>query len=122
MPSIKTSNLWRRIFKVVSPLRNLCCYSAARYIGHGDVFLQTLAANKNNMGAALMLNAFNCKHHKQNVVKVKNDGVVDTLKLLLHSHDYNLRHYRPHTLITLLTRFWDIFNANSILCFSIFAF
>ena len=26
-----------------SPLRNLCYYFAARYIGHGDVFPQTLA-------------------------------------------------------------------------------
>ena len=31
-------NLWRRIFKVDSPLRNLCLYFDARYIGHGDVF------------------------------------------------------------------------------------
>ena len=53
--------LWRRIFKVDSPLRNLCCYFAARYIGHGVVFPQTLAANIIQMGAPLMLNAFNCK-------------------------------------------------------------
>ena len=38
-------NLWRRIFKV----GNLCCYFAARYIVHGDVFPQTLAANVINM-------------------------------------------------------------------------
>ena len=41
-----------------SPLRNLCCYFAARYIGHGDVFPQTLAANVINMGAPLILNTF----------------------------------------------------------------
>ena len=35
-------NLWRRIFKVDSPLRNLCCYFAAQYIEHGDVFLYFL--------------------------------------------------------------------------------
>ena len=98
-------NLWRRIFKVDSPLRNLCCYFAARYIGHGDVFPQTLAANIIIMGAPLILNAFNCKHHRQNVDKVQDDGVVDTLRVLLHSHDFNLRHTRPHTLFTLLTRF-----------------
>ena len=98
-------NLWRRIFKVDSPLRNLCCYFAARYIGHGDVFPQTLAANVINMGAPLILNAFKCKHHGRNVVKVEEDGVVDTLRVLLHSHDYGLRHSRPHTLVTLLTRF-----------------
>ena len=86
-------------------LRNLCCYFAARYIGHGDVFPQTLAANVINMGAPLILNAFKCKHHRQNVVKVEEDGVVDTLRVLLHSHDYGLRHSRPHTLVTLLTRF-----------------
>ena len=51
--------LWRRIFKVDSPLRNLCCYFAARYIGHGEVSPQTLAANIINMGVPLMLNAFN---------------------------------------------------------------
>ena len=80
-----------------SPLRNLCCYFAARYIGHGDVFPQTLAANVINMGAPLILNAFKCKHHRRNVVKVE--------EVLLHSHDYGLRHSRPHTLVTLLTRF-----------------
>ena len=111
-------NLWRRIFKVDAPLRNLCCYFAARYIGHGDVFPQTLAANIINMGAPLMLNAFNCKHHRQNVVN--DDGVVDTLRVLVHSHDYNLRHTKPHTLVTLLTRFEDIYYANSILYFSVF--
>ena len=37
--------LWRRIFNVDSPLHNLCCYFAARYIGHGEIFPQTLAAN-----------------------------------------------------------------------------
>ena len=98
-------NLWMRIFKVDSPLRNLCCYFAAQYIGHGDVFPQTLAAYIINMGAPLMLNAFNFKHYRQNVVKVKDDGVVDTLRVLLHSHDYDLRHSRPQTPVTLLTRF-----------------
>ena len=88
-----------------SPLRKLCCYFAARYIGHGDVFHQTLAANVINMESPLILNAFKCKHHRRNVVKVEEDGVVDTLRVLLHSHDYGLRHSRPHTLITLLTRF-----------------
>ena len=88
-----------------SPLRNLCCYFAARYIGHGDVFPQTLAANVINMGAPLILNAFKCKHHRRNVVKVEEDVVVDTLRVLLHRHDYGLRHSRPHTLVTLLTRF-----------------
>ena len=97
-------NLWRRIFKVDSPLSNLCCYFAARYIEHGDVFPQTLAANIINMGAPLILNAFNHKHHRQNVVKVQDDGV-DTLRVLLHSHDYNLRHSRPHTPVTLHSRF-----------------
>ena len=72
-------------------------------IEHGDVFPQTLAANTINMGAPLILNAFNYKHHRQNVVKVQDDGVVDTLMVSLHSH--NLRHSRPHTLVTLLTRF-----------------
>ena len=61
-----------------SPLRNLCCYFAARYIGYGDVFPQTLAANVINMGAPLILNTFKCKHHRRNVVKVEEDGVVDT--------------------------------------------
>ena len=88
-----------------SPLRNLCFYFAARYTGHGDLYPQILAVNTINMCALLMLNAFNCKHHRQSVVKVKDDGVVDTLRVLLHSHDYNLRHSRPHTLVTLLTRF-----------------
>ena len=54
----------------LGPLRNLCCYFAARYIGHGDVFPQTLAANVINMGAPLILKAFRCKHHRRNVVKV----------------------------------------------------
>ena len=86
-----------------SPLHNLCCYFAARYIAHGDVFPQTLTANVINMGAPLILNAFKCKHHRRNVVKVEEVGVVDTV--LLHSHDYGLRHSRPHTLVTLFTRF-----------------
>ena len=86
-------NLWRRIFKVDSPLRNLCYYFAARYIEHGEVLPKILAANIINMGVPLMLNAFNCKRHRQNVVKDKDDGVVDTLRVLLH------------TLVTLLTRF-----------------
>ena len=59
----------------------------------------------NNMGAPLILNAFKCKHHRRNVVKVEEDGVLDILRVLLHSHDYGLRHSRPHTLVTLLTRF-----------------
>ena len=88
-----------------SPPRNLCWYFAARYFGHGDVFPQTLAANVVNMGAPLILNAFQCKQHRQNVVKAKEDGVVDTPRVLLHSHDDDLRHSRPHTLVTLLTRF-----------------
>ena len=88
-----------------TPLRNLCCYFAARYIGNDDVFPQTLAANVINMRAPLILNAFRCKHHRRNVVKVEEDGVVDTLRVLLHSHDYGLRHSRPHILVTLLTRF-----------------
>ena len=46
-------NLWRMIFKVYSPLCNLCCFFAARYIGHGDVFPQTLAPNVMNMGLHL---------------------------------------------------------------------
>ena len=33
-----------------SPLRNLCCYFAARYIEHGDLFPQTLTANIINSG------------------------------------------------------------------------
>ena len=45
-------NLLKRIFKVDSPLRNLCCYFAAQYIGHGEVFPQTLAANIINMGVS----------------------------------------------------------------------
>ena len=52
---------------------------------------QTLAANVINMGAPLILNAFKCKHHRRNVVKVEED-------VLLHSHDYDFRHSRPHTL------------------------
>ena len=71
-------------------------------------FVKTLAANVINMGAPLISNAFKCKHHRRNVVKIKEDGVVDTLRVLLHSHDYGLRHSRPHTLVTLLTRFLNI--------------
>ena len=78
---------------------------AARYIGHGDVSPQPLAANIVNMGAPLNIIAFNCTHHRQNELKVKDEGIVDTLMVLLHSHDYNLRHSRPHTLVTLLNRF-----------------
>ena len=96
-------NLWRRIFKVNSPLRNPCCYFAAQYIGHSDLYPQTLTANIINMGVPLILKAFNCKHDRQNVVK--DECVVDTLKVLLDSHVYNLRHSRPHTILTLLTRF-----------------
>ena len=66
-------NVWRRMSKIDSPLRNLCCYFAARYIGHGDIFPQTLAANMITIGAPLILNAFKCKHHRQNVVKGKDD-------------------------------------------------
>ena len=54
-----------------SLLSNLCCHFAARYIGHGDVFPQILAANIINMGSPLILNAFKYKHHRQNVVKIK---------------------------------------------------
>ena len=65
-----------------SSLRNSRCYFAARYIGHGDVLPQTLAANMIIMGAPLILNAFKCKHHRQNVVKGKDDGIMDTLGVL----------------------------------------
>ena len=89
--------LWRRIFKVDSPLRNLCCYFAARYIGHGKVFPQTLAANIIQMGAPLMLNAFYCKRHRQNVAKDKR-CCGHAPGTIVHSHDFTLRHSRPsHT-------------------------
>ena len=72
------------------------------------------------MGAPLILNAFKCKYHRRNVVKVEEDGVVDTLRVLLHSHEYGLRHSRPHTLVTLLLDFKKFYYAIYILHFSIF--
>ena len=62
-----------------SPLRDLSCYFVARYIGHGDVFPQALTANVISMGVPLIFNAFKCKHHRQNVVKVKEDTPDHTL-------------------------------------------
>ena len=60
------------IFKVASALRSLCSYFAARCIGHG------------------------------NVVKVKEDGVMDILRVLLHSRDYGLMRSSSRVLVTLL--------------------
>ena len=85
-----------------SALRSLCSYFAARCIGHGNVIPQTLAGDIIIMCAPLILNTFKCKHHRQNVVKVKEDGVMDTLRVLLHGRDYELMHSRSSALVTLL--------------------
>ena len=94
-------SLYKRVFNVESPTKRLNIYFLARYMAGDGCIHGTLISRVCNLGIspleALLKNAKNVN------VDVGDAGLVDSLRFLIHSDNYDKPWSTDHTLVRLLT-------------------
>jgi len=96
-------SLYKRVFNVDSPTKCLNMYFISRYIAGGDLIDGTLIANIIKLGISPISAIFNDK--TKYVTACDNDnGIVDSLRYLIHSENYVKPWSVDHMLVRLLTK------------------
>ena len=96
-------SLYNRIFKVESPIRNVCAYLVSQFITTGKSIKHTLVDRVINMGFNLVDIAFNKNTYVHNPPTVC-DGHVDSLRYLIYNENYIKPWSEEYVLVKLLTR------------------
>ena len=94
-------SLYSRIFKVESPARRLMQHLLSRFICYGETVPGTLLDRVVSMGESPIKRAFNYKHVPQS--SATNDGLVDSIRHLLFTDNFNRPYSHEHLLVHLLT-------------------
>ena len=95
-------NLWNRLFCVNSPTRTLCSALYANYIQDGSIIPGTLLSKiiqskSSPLSCALSKAKYNPEYCNEN-------GIVDSLKLLLLSENFNKPYSSDHQMAVMLTK------------------
>lgn len=96
-------NLWNRIFCVTSPTSRLCSYLYSEYILHGSLAPGTLLSRIINNGYSPSI----CALKKVKITPTNllcNNGIVDSLRMVLNSKTFNKAHSEDHYLAGLLCK------------------
>ena len=87
-----TISLWKRIFNVDSPVRDLCMCFLSKYFLNGKYIPETLMGRVIKLGLAVLTYTKLTLHPKP------MDGIVDSLKSVISSPDIPGRGSSNHTL------------------------
>jgi hypothetical protein len=95
-----TLALYYRVFQVDSPARDLSTYLLSKYILTGICYANTLVGQVITLGASPVGAALN--RVKLPHVTMANDGVVDSLRQLIHHEDYQRPYSEQYKMVKLL--------------------
>jgi hypothetical protein len=98
-----TLSFFNRIFKVSSPLRDLCTFFMSTYMSEGVVYQGTMVSKIIALGYSPVDVAFNLRKpmcHKP------QDGVIESLEYLVYHENFIKPWGEEHVLVTLLTRYF----------------
>ena len=96
-------SLYYRIYCVESPVRDLCRELLFMYVSKQLLVKGTIIERVVRLGHSPLSVAFT-KHVKNKYLDSEEDGVVSSLKFLLHHENYINIHSEEHLLTSLLTR------------------
>ena len=98
----QTRSVFKRICSHESPTQNLCLHLLSQYITHGIRIPGTTFDRVLNYGVSpidILCNSVHARHDS-----VTNDGVVDSLRMVLHSEHFIKPWCEEYILVKLLTR------------------
>ena len=98
----QTMSVFKRICSHESPTQNLCLHLLSQYITHGIRIQGTTVDRVLNYGVSpidILCNSVHARHDS-----VTNDGVVDSLRMVLHSEHFIKPWCEEYILVKLLTR------------------
>ena len=95
-------SLWTRLFCVESPIRKLCSYMYSSYLQSGAIIPGTLHSrlvcnNISPISCALQKTLYEPNNNT-------NDGLIDSLRMLILSEHFNKPYSDDHQLAVMLTR------------------
>ena len=99
---LMTVSLWKRTFKVDSPLRNLCLFFISKYIATGISHPGTLTGRIIQLGLSPIATALTSS--RLHIPQRNEDGAIDSLRRLIMENDFNNRESLTHRLVALLVR------------------
>ena len=99
---LMTVSLWKRTFKVDSPLRNLCSFFISKYIATGISHPGTLTGRIIQLGLSPIATALTSS--RLHIPQRNEDGAIDSLRRLIMENDFNNRESLTHRLVALLVR------------------
>ena len=97
-----TLSLWNRLFCVKSPTQTLCSYLYGEFLSTGNTVPGTLLSRIVNSGHSPLI----CTLTKTKYMHVSscNDGIVDSLRMVLASENFIKPYSEDHRLAVLLTQ------------------
>ena len=98
-----TISLFNRVFCVDSPFRNVCVHLLALLLCKGIMIPGTLIHRIYCLGRSPVVTAFGSGNIHERKGQC-NDGVVDSMRTLLLSENFNVPGSSEHNLLSLLTR------------------
>ena len=96
--------LWRRIFMVDSPMRNLCLHFMARYIFSGSICHKTLFSRILKLGISLLLCSPNANAYKSPKIDL-TCGTEDSPTALMRDPTIQSRESVSRKLLRLITQY-----------------
>ena len=97
-----TVSLWKRIFNVDSPVRDLCTCFLSKYVLNGKCIPDTLMGRVVKLGFSPTRAALS---YTKPILHLKPlDGIVDSLRSVIFSSNIISRGSSSHTLLKLLTK------------------
>ena len=97
----RTLSFYHRVFKVESPLQDLCSHFMTEYMTKGVLYKGTLVENIVKVGYSPVTSAF---VQTKPTYDRTTDGVVESLQYLIHHENFIKRGSNEHILACLLTR------------------
>ena len=97
------TSLFKRIYKVESPVRQLCFHLTCLYICKGVIVPGTIVERIISMGLSPIEVMFS-PHSRRQTCVIGQDGVVDSIRALLVSDNIGSRHSAEFNMLSLLTR------------------
>ena len=97
-------SLWYRIFNSESPTKLLCSHFLAQYITSGQITPGTLLSR---LLKVIDISAINATFYRQRIFEqdnVHNEGIVDSIRYLVHHDNYVKPYDQEHMLVCLLTK------------------
>jgi hypothetical protein len=96
-------SLFKRIFKVQSPLKQLTIHMLSQYISKGTIVPGTIVSKVLSMGLSPSYCAFNdYKFHLP--TSINDNGHIDSIRAMVFHENFIKPYSDEHTLVTLLTK------------------